>query len=192
VPILPNAKHELFAQSLAQGKSAAEAYETAGYRASRKNAWRLKTNKDINARVVELQCNAARSTEVSIQSILRELDDAIAVARERGQAQPMVSAAAMKAKLTGLMVERQQVSVTQEPSNFDQAETAAEVLSEVAEKLGLEVAAILAALFDIEFTELSLEEVIARHRANRLSGTASVDRKMLDRKPPKPDSKREI
>ena len=113
MPTLENEHYELFAQSLAQGKTAQQAYSDAGYKPSRKNAWRLKTNKDIMERVAELQCNAARGTEVSIQSILAELDDAIAVARGKGQAQAMVSASSMKAKLAGLMIERTRIEVSQ-------------------------------------------------------------------------------
>jgi hypothetical protein len=113
VPILENERHELFAQQLAQGKSASEAYVNAGFQASRQNAGRLRTRDDVKARVAELQANAARSAEVSIQSLIRELDDAIDVARTKGQAQAMVSAAGMKAKLSGLMVERQQIEVSQ-------------------------------------------------------------------------------
>lgn len=112
MPILSNPRHEKFAQELATGKSATEAYINAGFRASRQNAGRLKTKDDIVTRVAELQGNAARSTEVSIQSLIRELDDAINVAKEKGQAQAMVSAAGLKAKLTGLMVDKQEVRLT--------------------------------------------------------------------------------
>jgi phage terminase small subunit len=38
MPGLKNARHERFAQEVAQGKSAGEAYRTAGYRAADKSA----------------------------------------------------------------------------------------------------------------------------------------------------------
>ncbi len=119
MPVLRNARHEKFCQELAQGKSAAEAYVSAGFRPSRQNAGRLRTRDDINERTLELQCNAARSCEVSIQSILNELNEAIAVARERGQAQAMVSASSMKAKLTGLMIDKQELRVSE--GEFDES-----------------------------------------------------------------------
>lgn len=148
MPILENERYELFAQSLARGETATKAYSDAGYKPSRKNAWRLKTNKDVIERVAELQCNAARSTEVSIQSLIHELDDAIDVARAKGQAQAMVSAAGMKAKLSGLMVERSQVQVVNaapEPTSPD------EVLHEIAMTVGEEAALALGKAFGLEF-----------------------------------------
>ena len=38
MPILANAKHELFAQGLARGATADEAYKLAGYKENRHNA----------------------------------------------------------------------------------------------------------------------------------------------------------
>ena len=53
-----------------------------------------------------------------------ELDQAVAVAREKGQAQAMVSASALRAKLAGLMVEKVEVS-SADP--FENCETMADV-----------------------------------------------------------------
>ena len=52
--VLKNPKHELFAQELAKGKTATEAYELAGYRPSRANASHLQRDHNISQRVVEL------------------------------------------------------------------------------------------------------------------------------------------
>jgi hypothetical protein len=41
MPVLPNNKHELFAQGLAKGLSADAAYQAAGYKRDRGNAARL-------------------------------------------------------------------------------------------------------------------------------------------------------
>jgi hypothetical protein len=57
MPVLRNQRQELFAQALAQGKTADAAYENAGYRRNRHNASRLKTNETVVARVLELQAN---------------------------------------------------------------------------------------------------------------------------------------
>jgi Family of unknown function (DUF5681) len=53
--IFANPRYELFAQELAKGKSASEAYKLAGYRPCRQNAHRLMTRDDIKQRVAELQ-----------------------------------------------------------------------------------------------------------------------------------------
>src|SRR5262245_47430430 len=53
--ILTNPRQELFAQQLAKGKSANEAYRLAGYRPCRQNAHRLSSNDAIQQRIAELK-----------------------------------------------------------------------------------------------------------------------------------------
>ena len=59
MPALTNAKHERFAQELAKGKTADDAYVEAGYKPSRANASTLRTKQNISARVAELLERAA-------------------------------------------------------------------------------------------------------------------------------------
>jgi Terminase small subunit len=125
MPVLENHKYELFAQAFAKGETATRAYELAGYKPSRKNASRLKTNKDISARVSELQAASAASAVITIESICAELDQANAVAREKGQAAAMVSASALRAKLAGLLKDRVEVGG---PGSFDDCETVEEIV----------------------------------------------------------------
>ena len=73
MPILKNAKHERFAQGIAKGLTADQAYQEAGYKASRKNASRLKTNEDICARVEELVGKGAEKAEATVERVLKEL-----------------------------------------------------------------------------------------------------------------------
>lgn len=54
MPVLPNAKHEKFAQGLARGLTADEAYQQAGFKANRGNATTLKQKQSIQKRVTEL------------------------------------------------------------------------------------------------------------------------------------------
>jgi hypothetical protein len=63
--ILKNPRHELFAQELAKGKSASEAYTLAGYKACRQNASRLSSHDDIKARVTELREQPTRPIEIN-------------------------------------------------------------------------------------------------------------------------------
>jgi hypothetical protein len=110
VPILKNQRWEIFAQAIAKGETSTKAYITAGFRPSRKNASRLRAKEDVSARINELQLVTAKSAEISIQSICEELDRACSVARERGQANAMVSAASLRAKLAGLLKDRVEIS----------------------------------------------------------------------------------
>jgi hypothetical protein len=134
VPILENQRHELFAQELAKGKSATEAYVLAGYQPSRKNASRLRANEGVNARVSELQAVTARSTQITIESICRELDEANAVAKERGQASAMVSASALRAKLAGLLADRIEAKINVS-SEFNGCETIEDIGAQMARDL---------------------------------------------------------
>lgn len=75
---LANARHERFAQCLAQGMTADAAYREAGYKPNRGNATRLKSNERIQARVAHLKRQAAREAVITqadvLQRLLREAD----------------------------------------------------------------------------------------------------------------------
>lgn len=70
---LKNAKHEAFAQGLAKGLSADEAYAQAGFKPNRGNASRLKANESISARVNELLDRSGERAEVTIARVLDEM-----------------------------------------------------------------------------------------------------------------------
>jgi hypothetical protein len=67
MPALANSRHELFAQAVASGKSASEAYRRSG--ATGKNAdvhaARLMVNDGISQRVAELKAAQSQKTELS-------------------------------------------------------------------------------------------------------------------------------
>lgn len=106
---LSNPRHERFAQELAKGKSATEAYSEAGYEESRSAASRLSTNVNVQQRVSELQSRAAAKTELTVANIterlIRYADAGEALKDASGLS---VARAAMMdaAKLNGLIVER--------------------------------------------------------------------------------------
>lgn len=117
MPLLPNSRHERFAQELAKGKCAVEAYGIAGYQAAhRQNAARLMTNDAVMGRLLELQEAAARRTEVTIERLLDEAEEARLLALATKQPTAMVAATMLKAKLTGKLVKRLEVG---EPNEFD-------------------------------------------------------------------------
>lgn len=67
MPILKNARYEIFAMAVARGESAHTAYTLAGYKQHRQNAARLMTNDDIKARVKEVQMAATLDTMLTIR-----------------------------------------------------------------------------------------------------------------------------
>ncbi len=63
--ILKNPRHERYAQELAEGKTADEAYRLAGFKPDGDNASTLKANQSILDRVAEIVGKAAERAEVS-------------------------------------------------------------------------------------------------------------------------------
>ncbi len=152
MPILENEPHELFAQRLAEGKTATEAYQLAGFRPSRKNASRLRAKEDIAARVFEIQGAGAKSAEISVASLLAELEDARAKATTLGQLSAAVRATSEKAKISGLLVERQQVEITH-TDPYDEAETTTEVIAKMLEDFGYEPTKAIVEAFGLQVME---------------------------------------
>ena len=103
---LSNPKHELFAQELAKGNSATEAYVMAGYSESRSAASRLSTNVNIVARMAEIQSRAVIRTEITLKSLMEEAAEIQAAALKANQHSAAVAALTAKAKLAGLWVEK--------------------------------------------------------------------------------------
>jgi phage terminase small subunit len=73
MPVLSNPKHELFAQELAKGTPASQAYVIAGYSANDGNAVRLKGNDKVASRVEEILSAVAEKCGVTVERIVNEL-----------------------------------------------------------------------------------------------------------------------
>jgi phage terminase small subunit len=70
---LSNARHERFAQLLAEGRSADAAYAGAGYKPHKANPTRLRGNERIGARVAAIQAAGAEKAAVTVKRVLDEL-----------------------------------------------------------------------------------------------------------------------
>ncbi len=70
--ILKNARHELFAQNLAKGMSATEAYAKVGYKPSEAHASRLAGYGKVRTRVAELMAPAIEATEATVERVQLE------------------------------------------------------------------------------------------------------------------------
>jgi hypothetical protein len=133
---------------MAKGENASKAYVSAGFKGSRANASRLKANSNVAARVREICGVAATAAEVTIASLLAELEQERAQATTLGQLSAAVRATAEKAKISGLLVEKQQIEVV---NTEDEPECAQEVLHRVAERVSVEAAVTLGRCFGVEF-----------------------------------------
>lgn len=114
MPILPNPRHERFAQELASGKSATEAYKVAGYAPNDGNCIRLKGNDRVAARVAELKRGTAEEFILTRQFVLdrlkQNLDRAMQVEDGfRYEGSVANKALELLGKEVGMFVERKEV-----------------------------------------------------------------------------------
>jgi len=109
-------KQENFVRKVAEGMPASRAYRDAGFAASSGNSAEVLASRTLRkvqvaARLAELRTEQAKRHEVTIDSLAREFDENRAHALRVDQVAAAVQATAMKAKLFGFMVDRQQVQV---------------------------------------------------------------------------------
>ncbi len=180
--ILETQRWELFAQKLAVGEPAVRAYELAGFKPSRSNASRLSANDNVRRRVRELQETAARSAQVSIESLLGELEDARVRATSLDQLSAAVRAIEAKAKISGVIIERQQVEIKGRWSEEAKQEQTDDILRRIAEEKGEQVAAIVADAFGIEYRPSQAVN----------GGTKQIGHRAAECRTPKANPKREI
>ena len=106
MPVLSNAKHELFCQHLALGKTASEAYEMAGYKPSRSNASVLRAKHSVSDRLTEILQQSERKVVQQIEytrdSIVAELEEARQMALELKNPSAAWQSAMAKAKILAL------------------------------------------------------------------------------------------
>jgi phage terminase small subunit len=135
MPVL-SPKHEKFAQHLAQGEAATDAYELAGYKPSRFNASKLGNNPAVKERVIQITTKtaemAAKAAAVTAESLIEQAEQVRARAMESGQLSAAVAAIKEKGVLSGQRIERAEVGA---PGEFD-AMSDAELLALIRERFG--------------------------------------------------------
>lgn len=122
---LTNPRWERFAQALAKGKTATDAYAEAGFAPNRQNAARLTTNDDVKARLAELQNRAAAKTEITVAKLTDMYLDDRRQAKELGQPSAAISAVTALGKLHGLVVDRKEIRSGKLLSDYTDDELAA-------------------------------------------------------------------
>lgn len=109
MPVLQNQRWERFAQELAKGKTADEAYVLAGYEENRCNASRLKSNENVMNRVQELLGQSAKRAVITVESVTESLMRIAKAAEAIGDAAGLSVARASHvdaAKINGLVIDR--------------------------------------------------------------------------------------
>lgn len=72
MPVLKNAKHELFAQRVAKGETLDAAYVAVGYRQHKQNPARLRGKETVSARINEILQKIEERTLVSVERVRQE------------------------------------------------------------------------------------------------------------------------
>jgi hypothetical protein len=130
MPVLRNPRHERFAQLLAGGKSAKDAYAAAGYKPSDSNGAWLARKEEISSRVAEISNEtlererataavAAERAVVTRQSLIEKAEAIYQQAKEAGQTAAAVSALKEIGVLSGIRIERSERGA---PGEFDWVE----------------------------------------------------------------------
>src|SRR5262249_36088801 len=99
----------------------------------RGNASRLKANESILARVAELQAAAAKSSEVTVKSLLDELEQARVQATSLRQFSAVVRSIESKARISGLLTEK--VEITNVYQRFDECDSAQAIAARMHQEL---------------------------------------------------------
>lgn len=97
-------------QALFKGKPASTAYAEAGYSPHDGNCIRLRGNERVQARLSELQAEAAKSAEVTVASLLGELEGARVRATSLNQLGAVVKSISEKAKISGLLTTKIEIT----------------------------------------------------------------------------------
>ena len=123
-------KQENFCRAYIETGNASEAYRQA-YDAENmkpetinRKAKELLDNGKITARVDELKAVHAERHDVTVDSLTTEYEEARGVAKDTKQPSAMVSATTGKAKLHGLVTDKQEAKVTVEAKEMSMAELA--------------------------------------------------------------------
>lgn len=128
-------KQEAFALKYVECGNASEAYRHAYNAENTKQdviwvkASQTLANGKVSVRIMELQAEARERTQVTIESITRELDEDRKLARENDQAAAAVSAVMSKAKLHGLVVNKTEVTRKRSVEDLDDSEIDALIAS---------------------------------------------------------------
>jgi hypothetical protein len=131
MPVLPNARRELFCQNLAKGMTQDRAYAEAGFKPNRHNATRLNTNETIRNRVAELLTrNVQKQDEmvaITTERLVALAEEArLKAMNERGGAAAAIQALTAIAKLTGRWIEKSETTnKTGDLNSLSDAELAA-------------------------------------------------------------------
>lgn len=132
MPQLKNARHEEFCQQVVKGKSQTDAYIAAGYKPNQGNSSVLAARPEIKGRINEIKSIGAKEAAFTVETAIREYEEARALAMSIEQPASMVAATTGKCKVAGLLSEHHVVEGGDSPIKYEVTGAADEVIGRIA------------------------------------------------------------
>ena len=166
--MLRNPRHEKFCREYLKTGIASRAYLAAGYRVTKKKALtpcssRLLACASIKARLATLRSAMATRQNITVDTLLADLESDRQLAQAEGQASAAVQATMAKARLLGLIIDRKESG---HPGDFHALKSIADIVDAVRQQLGTQAAEQLQALMQAS-TEGGKEGAEARDGAQQ-------------------------
>lgn len=154
-------RHALFVRHYRKTGIAAQAYLAAGYKPTTRNsldvnASRLLRHRKVQLRIQELDRQMTQRTRITLESLLKDLAEDRALARETKQVSAAIAATQLSAKLVGLLIDRKESGA---PGDFSDLTSADEILAKVRSDLGDDFADALSGLLKKPEATANVEQV---------------------------------
>ena len=151
MPALRNLRHEAFVREYLAGGVVTDAYAAVYKRASRRTAAvngsaLLKRHAPVRARLAELQAEWLKKSDITIERILTDYQEALDLAKAQQRPNDIVNAATAQAKLVGLLKDRVENTV-----NIDENMSPEDIIKAVAKEAGPEAAQAFANALGIDW-----------------------------------------
>lgn len=160
---LKNIRHEMFVREyIRNGGLGGQAYRKVSKQYPRKItgvnnpgsyrvvACQLRKRPDIQQREQELRDKMAKKSDITMEKVLTDIQEALNLARSQAKPNDMVNAVMAQAKLVGLLRDRVETGGV---GDFDGMENISEILEKVREEAGPEAALALSKAFGLDNAE---------------------------------------
>lgn len=142
---------KLYIAESANGGTAADAYRKVyknakGFNCAASAAWRLMNKPHVKSRIREMRMDIKRKADITFEKILTDYQEALMMARAKGDPANIISAAREQAKLVGLLIDRKEVGSA---GDFENMENISDILKAVADQAGPEAALALSQAFQL-------------------------------------------
>lgn len=142
---------KLYLMEMANGGSATAAYRkvytnATGFNCASASAHQLLKLPHIKSRIMEMRMDIKRKADITYEKILTNYEEALKLAKEKGDPANIIAAAREQAKLVGLIIDRKEVGGA---GDFENMENISEILEAVAQQVGPEAALALSQAFKL-------------------------------------------